>query len=229
MAAAGGLEGTAIVFVGLVAHEGDFGGGEVGVGGGKEEEKKGGDGGGGFGRMWGEETEGVLTEFVEADAGEDGEGEGFEEEVPGDPFGMDEPAEAGGADGTGGDDGEPEGGLPAAVAAEGKGTEGEEGGEAGEFEGGADGVGGEGGGESDFGGVERFFGVPGHAGEDGAEGIVQPVGAHGSTGELDEVIFGVFDLEEAGIDEVDEEAGGEEVGDEPAGDGGGAISGRGDF
>jgi hypothetical protein len=45
---------------------------------------------------------------------------------------------------------------------------------------------------------------------------------------LDEVIFGVFDLEEAGIDEVDEEAGGEEVGDEPAGDGGGAISGCGD-
>ena len=30
----------------------------------------------------------------------DEEGEGFEEEVPGDPFGMDEPAEAGGADGT---------------------------------------------------------------------------------------------------------------------------------
>ncbi len=99
MAAAGGLEGAAMVFVGLVAHEGDFGGGEVGVGGGKEEEKKGGDDGGGFGRMWGEETESELAEFVEADAGEDGEGEGFEEEVPGDPFGMDEPAEAGGADG----------------------------------------------------------------------------------------------------------------------------------
>ncbi len=69
--------------------------------------------------------------------------------------------------------------------------------------------------------------MPGHAGEDGAEGIVQPVGAHGAAGELDEVIFSVFDLEEAGIDEIDEKASGEEVGDEPAGDGGGAISGRG--
>jgi hypothetical protein len=40
---AGDLEGTAMVFVGLLTHEGDFGVGEVGVGGGKEEEEKGGD------------------------------------------------------------------------------------------------------------------------------------------------------------------------------------------
>lgn len=99
VAAAGGLEGTAMVFVGLVAHEGDFWGGEVGVGGGKEEEKKTGDDGGGFGERRGEEAQSEFAEFVEADAGKDGEGEGFEEEVPGDPFGMDEPAEAGGADG----------------------------------------------------------------------------------------------------------------------------------
>ena len=114
------------------------------------------------------------------------------------------------------------------MAAEGEEAEGKEGGEAGEFEGGADGVGGEGGGESDFGGVEGFFGVPGHASEDGAEGIVEPFRAHGAAGELDEVSFGVFDLEETGIDEVDEEAGCEEVGDEPAGEGGGAISGCGE-
>ena len=100
MTTAGDLEGAAMVFVGLLAHEGDFGVGEVGVGGGKEEKKEGGDDGGGFGRRGGEEAQSELAEFVEADAGEDGEGEGFEEEVPGDPFGMDEPAEASGADGT---------------------------------------------------------------------------------------------------------------------------------
>ena len=53
MAAAGELEGAAIVLGGLVAHEGDFGVGEVGVAGGKEEEKEGGDDGGGFGRRGG--------------------------------------------------------------------------------------------------------------------------------------------------------------------------------
>ena len=40
MATAGDLEGSAIVFVGLLAHEGDFGVGEVGVSGGKEEKKE---------------------------------------------------------------------------------------------------------------------------------------------------------------------------------------------
>lgn len=124
VAATGDLEGAAMVFVGLVAHEGDFGGGEIGVGDGQEEEKKSGDDGDGFGRRGGEEAKGELAEFVEADASEDGEGEGFEEEVPGDPFGVDEPSKAGGANGPGGDDSEPEGGVPAVVAAEGEEAEG---------------------------------------------------------------------------------------------------------
>jgi hypothetical protein len=213
----------------LVAHEGDFGGGEVGVGGGKEEEKKTGDGGGGFGERGERKRRASLRSSSRPMPAKMARGRVSKrkyQEIHSAWMSQRKQAAPTAPEAMTASQREacqrlwrlrektPKARREAKLASSSvvrmgwveRVVE-----------------------RAIFGGVEGFFGVPGHAGEDGADGIVQPFRAHGATGELDEVIFGVFDLEEAGIDEVDEEAGGEEVGDEPAGDGGGANSGRGDF